>query len=36
MGLESIYREVHPKARVETLDGTVGEFFTDHLSKNRR
>ena len=36
LGLDGIFREVHPIARVDILAGTVGEFVTNHLSENGR
>ena len=34
--LDGIYREVHPKARIEVPAGTVEEFVTNYLAENGR
>ena len=34
MGLEMIWREVHPTDHVDVPDVTVGEFVTDYLAKS--
>ena len=36
LSLDNITQEVHPKARVEVVAGTVGEFTTNYLYENRR
>ena len=36
LGLDRIFREVHPTAPVDILDGTVREFVTDYLAENGR
>ena len=35
LGLDGISCKVHPTARVEVPDGTIGEFVTDYLVENR-
>ena len=35
-GIYGIFCKVHPYARIEILDGTVGEFSTDYISENGR
>ena len=35
-GLDSIYHDVHPKARVEIPTGNDGELFIDYLTTNGR
>ena len=36
LGLDGIFRKVHPAARVEVVTGIVGEFTTDCLPENGR
>ena len=34
LGVDRIFRKVHPTARVEIPDGTVGDFFTNYIAEN--